>query len=972
MADKELEDRKKHFLNMPIRSDDFSVRSYNRLRSNNVNTVGNLLELTSEDIYRMRGMGKKSADEVLSKIEDFQKQLNSLSEFQKNDISDFKIWMDTEERSGELKSYLKKQGTTIDALENLSARAYNLLTMNGANYLYMLVGKNASEIKETFRMDNTTAAEISTRVKKYILENQKEYETVLSISLPEKTKNDINSFDIYAYQDQIIDFFQHNDYKLQDLGLSNRAQHVLNEAGYEKISEIILFNEEKLKTLPASGNKTAHEIKLLCSGILNKNMERIKAYCLSNKEALIDDGNIHDQVLLIFRNQMNDGFKYDEIREMISLPASNKLKHILGRMISSGEIVYVDGYCYRVYGKFADYYKLCQDISERDKKILENRLNGNTLEKIGAEYGITRERARQILKTTIKRIKSWYFTTTGMRWFDEDYFSYLFENYQFSIKERHWFGISEETYRYLDMSYKNGKEDLEEALSDPQVDLSLKLKIRVFLNRKKLRIGNDWINHRRPDLIEYYIRKYCHDQIQVSKFIEDYNNFCKKMNYSDDLLIKSKHSLENFLNVSHFVLKSQNFIFRFYDIDSHDYTDLIEGIGLKDYENTEVSTLKFMEDYPKLMEKYDIHDQYELHNLLKRTVKEGSYNNIHFRRMPTILFGEFDRNTAIVNLIRDNSPIKLDDLINMVHEKYGYDKSTMAASIPQSFAKYCYKNVYTVPDIILSDDRIENLKKSLTKDFYYVNEIRTIYTDLYPNAGPDDISAYNLKRIGFNVYSNYAIQHFENAKSYFEYILTKDEKFDFGPYRRRFGYIQTFYNAVERMKENLQLIEYEPDQMIQLKCIEKTGFSKNDFLKYRDAIWQYVADDRFFTINSIKKTGFKNHLDDLGFENWFYADVLSGDTRFNSSRMLQNIVFNKEKEVTLSTFIASIVWQNDNGDGIDRYDLLEILTEKYGCAEPDRYKLNEVLKSAGIYYDEVLDRFYSNEDTYLSDIDAGE
>ena len=55
-------------------------------------------------------------------------------------------------------------------------------------------------------------------------------------------------------------------------------------------------------------------------------------------------------------------------------------------------------------------------------------------------------------------------------------------------------------------------------------------------------------------------------------------------------------------------------------MDGRDYEELLETLKLNAYQNVELSTLKFMETYPEVMKKYDIRDQYELHNLLRKIV----------------------------------------------------------------------------------------------------------------------------------------------------------------------------------------------------------------------------------------------------------------------------------------------------------------------------------------------------------------
>lgn len=56
-------------LSMTIDELDLSVRSYNCLKRANINTVADLINKTSEDMMKVRNMGKKSLDEVQKKLE---------------------------------------------------------------------------------------------------------------------------------------------------------------------------------------------------------------------------------------------------------------------------------------------------------------------------------------------------------------------------------------------------------------------------------------------------------------------------------------------------------------------------------------------------------------------------------------------------------------------------------------------------------------------------------------------------------------------------------------------------------------------------------------------------------------------------------------------------------------------------------------------------------------------------------------
>ena len=70
------EHTKEKILDMNIDELELSVRSYNCLKRAGINTVGELTGMTSEAMMKVRNLGRKSLDEVLSKLEELGLSLN--------------------------------------------------------------------------------------------------------------------------------------------------------------------------------------------------------------------------------------------------------------------------------------------------------------------------------------------------------------------------------------------------------------------------------------------------------------------------------------------------------------------------------------------------------------------------------------------------------------------------------------------------------------------------------------------------------------------------------------------------------------------------------------------------------------------------------------------------------------------------------------------------------------------------------
>lgn len=89
LTDKELveevpeekeQDETAKLMEMPIEELDLSVRSYNCLKRANINTIGELTQKTAEDMLKVRNLGKKSLEEVETKLAAFNLSLKKPEE----------------------------------------------------------------------------------------------------------------------------------------------------------------------------------------------------------------------------------------------------------------------------------------------------------------------------------------------------------------------------------------------------------------------------------------------------------------------------------------------------------------------------------------------------------------------------------------------------------------------------------------------------------------------------------------------------------------------------------------------------------------------------------------------------------------------------------------------------------------------------------------------------------------------------
>lgn len=68
--EEEPEDENAGMLDVPIEDLDFSVRTYNCLKRANINSVGDLVAKSEDEMMKVRNLGKKSLEEVVGKLND--------------------------------------------------------------------------------------------------------------------------------------------------------------------------------------------------------------------------------------------------------------------------------------------------------------------------------------------------------------------------------------------------------------------------------------------------------------------------------------------------------------------------------------------------------------------------------------------------------------------------------------------------------------------------------------------------------------------------------------------------------------------------------------------------------------------------------------------------------------------------------------------------------------------------------------
>ena len=664
------------------------------------------------------------------------------------------------------------------------------------------------------------------------------------------------------------------------------------------------------------------------------------------------------KILALFEEHEFCALSFEDVLQSFEEFDKDTVQAVLNQLVSEGKIeCKYDRYTLPLISFFD--YIATTELDEHSASALKMRAERKTLNEAGQQFGITRERVRQIERKVFRRI-----AVNNLR-FKEDKYAYAFCKYNidkdFFVDE---IGDAKLVY-YLEGRYERGHQKIENALEDKMLSEDFKIHVSHYLHKGEVKIDGQYVNALRSDIEDYIVERYCRETIAVEDYFALYDRILDENGITDERFRHNKESLRGRINKfarSENILWTHNQKFRYYDIKGTDFTELLETLNLEKYKNTEISTRKFLLNYPEIMSQYDLRDEYEIHNLLKKIHAEKRNPNMVFSRMPTIVFGEFDRSKAVKEFLFAMAPVSIDDLADAISEEYGVRSDSVKADWLGCISEYFHNGNYSVDYEEMAPENIKTLKSKLKDGFYFMSELRDIYMQTIPNADLSLLSTYNLKKMGFIVGTTYVIQHYPTTDAYFRSLLTSENVVNIKPINREYGTLSSYSSCLLKLKNDLEIIEFEPDLYINIYYFKKFGLDKADFKAYADRVLCFLSKDEYFTIQSIRDAGFVDKLDFLNLGTLFFSSILKTDNRFSWAKIGGTIIFSQKKEAFFTQdFLADKVAEEGS---IGAADLANKLKKNYGI-DIDKYDIIEKLKGSNIYYDSITKKLYANYDRWF-------
>lgn len=621
----------------------------------------------------------------------------------------------------------------------------------------------------------------------------------------------------------------------------------------------------------------------------------------------------------------------------------------------------IDNYYVLGHEHFYDaYFEKYGEVSNA-AKIMKMRLDGLTLQEIGAFIGITKERVRQIIGKEVKKINLPF----------EDAFKEPFQ--YFAIAEEDFVStfpeMDEQGYEYLHQRYKRGKKEL-----NPE---SLALyegfwKERLVLLYERMRKD---IERRSLTAVQIVTRVLvgCSEQsVSMDELMVKYYAYLKETHYPED----SKKYQINDRTLNNYLRNAKNIVF---DRENKirycepEISALKTAIDFDRYRGLVISSDLIFREYTELMEEMDIRDGHELFYVLKNNPGVFDENmDVYFRRVPSIVFDHAREDEQAVRFLKEYRPHDMDEYFAAYEDRFGTrqasarGKSVISTAVFQHFLNGKYVENVTY----IADPDIEPFRKRLLeKPLWFIDDLEKLFKEVCIHSSSDALNRVALQKVGYTLNVSYAYNAmFHSATGYLEKEIFSKDIVDLRKLDKRLVGLNLFTSYLDKKRFNLSFIECAPKVYFSRhKLLEVYGLSVEEVIEIQSLINK--IDDTYFNGNSIyERVKDEPLIDKLQGNKWLLTGILHQQPHVYSLRLKGNKILSRTAELKLSSVC---VWLAEQYGRKSIDEMTRLLKAVFDTDIPS-YKVADKLKQDGRWDEVITDSIDDYLDQLASNLDDEE
>lgn len=569
----------------------------------------------------------------------------------------------------------------------------------------------------------------------------------------------------------------------------------------------------------------------------------------------------------------------------------------------------------------------------------------------------------------------------------EEKFRYLLEKYY--IPDR-WlkdiFGLCDESISYFNKNFNRGFVSLQKMIRDYSLSVHLKRLFTNYVADKVCDIDGERIICTKLDIIKVLLEGYGDAKTDMVGLYVDYESVTESAPNSNELGFETLNDFEKFVEKLPFVLWTSEHYFRYCDLSVEDIDYIIYEIDFAKYNNSEISIELLYKDNQKLLAEYDVNNGAEFYSLLLHYKSKIKNYSISLKNYFIISIGNVNIHEQILTVLRVFKKVELSKFVVLYALMYGMNIQELSL-YKAELDEYLLDDIlyYNKKEILdeekkknriktkntiaqLTNEEIEELKIKIRAPIYSLEYVQMMFHSVVGGKLGYKVTFANLRLLGYERIGG--LIHRKEFRSIDDSVRAYLDEFDI----LRFEYEDKVLLYHEKVKPILddfcnkfKLIEFAPESYISLRQLEANEITKDDIINYVDSVDRF-SNGLWFTTVYQKHLGFKNELEFLGFDDYFYNSILKCSKRFAFAEIEKTILFRSGVEsVTLFDLIEGLVVVSEK---IDVYELLRIIKEDYGI-DVTKNKLVATVRrkrKTEIYYNEIKEKVYKDKETYYGDI----
>ncbi|MFV8477658.1 hypothetical protein [Mycoplasma sp. VS410B] len=584
-------------------------------------------------------------------------------------------------------------------------------------------------------------------------------------------------------------------------------------------------------------------------------------------------------------------------------------------------------------------------------------------------------------------------TINDYEFFNSNNIEYVIKNYKFTKNEISELIDDNNLLKYLLIKYYNNgesKSDSYKIINDDLIQKELKDKILYLLKTKrKITLVGNCVMHISISNLSKYILKEMGCALSALE-IKDLLNI-----YINDYDLKSvinpeeitERQLLTILSRDKNVFSSLYKKFRYYDFYAYDFSEFINKLSLEQYYGKIISAKLIFDNNKELMENYDIQNEYELHNLIRKLV-EGKYiedSVIQLGRMPTLKFTkDLTIEDEILDALRMIQPAFKEEIIDFVAKEYGFNEGTITGTYFKAIDKYyiASTNKYFInEDYCISDEEANKIKEKL---FYPTYDKKVLDKYIRSVIGSEkEITNIIYNKLEYTCGTSCCIKNEWKSVPYYINYIIENNKF------------LKLNEAIKNPEENSYIIKIYWTYNIKLKLLNEYKIFKysninEEFLTYKwlnqnTGLELWHIEEFISKVQKLNKKYFSlkqiyNVIDDIflinqGYDDIFYESILLSSKKFQSILLGNENIYcvkTTSNNFPVATFIEDIVSQYFQDKKIEKVhmdDLLNYIQSEFLITFNDKTyeRISKNLERITKYYYNKESRWiYRDKNNYLT------